>query len=336
MAGWRIGIDLGGTKTELVALDPTGAVQAADRWPTPQDDYAATVAAIVARVTSAETALGQHGLSTPATIGIGIPGTLSPATGRVKNANSTWLNGQALDRDLAAALGRPVRIANDANCFALSEATDGAAADADVVFGVILGTGVGGGIVVHGTPMIGPNAIAGEWGHTPLPDPGGTGAAARDCWCGRANCIETYLSGPGLARTYAEFGGGEGRAEALPARAATGDRAATRALDIYAKQLAQALSTVVNILDPDVVVLGGGVSNLPDLAERVAAHWSRFIFSDRIDTLIRRHRHGDASGVRGAAWLWQDALWRAPPEPRGRGDKDKTDGQPVPRLHDRD
>jgi fructokinase len=310
----RIGIDLGGSKTELVAIDASGRTCASLRWPTPHGDYAASVAAIARRVAAVEVETGLSG-----TVGVGIPGTLSPASGLVRNANSTWLNGRPLDCDLAAALGRPVRVANDANCFALSEAVDGAGAGAAVVFGVILGTGVGGGIVVDGRPLIGRNAIAGEWGHTPLPGTPGDGLVPRRCWCGRDDCIETYLSGPGLARTHSELGGDGAEPARLPELAATGDGAAQAALDLHADQLARSLAVVVDILDPDVIVLGGGLSNLPDLAERVAARWSRFIFSDRIDTLIRRHAHGDASGVRGAAWLWQDGVWDAPqPDPKRR------------------
>lgn len=329
----RIGIDLGGTKTELLAFDPAGAVRARDRWPTPRGDYEATIEAIASHVAATETLLGQAG-----TVGVGIPGTVSPATGLVKNANSTWLNGRPIDRDLAAALGRPVRVANDANCFALSEATDGAGAGRAVVFGVILGTGVGGGIVVRGRPLIGSNAIAGEWGHTPLAGADRDGGEVRRCWCGRDGCIETYLSGPGLTRTYAELGGGRAEAEALADLAAAGDGPAVAALERYADQLARGLATVIDILDPDIVVLGGGVSNLPDLADRVAARWSRFIFSDRIDTLIRRHQHGDASGVRGAAWLWRKDVWQEGPRNDGvrerePGGKDETDGQSVPGLH---
>lgn len=300
MKNLRVGIDLGGTKTELVALGPDGETLDSRRWATPQGDYQATIDMLVAQVADAEAVIGAAG-----SVGIGIPGTLSPATGLVKNANSTWLNGRPLNQDLAEALGRPVRIANDANCFALSEATDGAGAGHKVVFGVIMGTGVGAGIVVHGTPLIGPNAIAGEWGHTALPVRADRAdGPPRVCWCGRTDCIETYLSGPGLSETYRLISGEAVPAKNLPERAVAGDMAAICALDLHADQCAIGLAQIVNILDPDIVVLGGGVSNLPEFAGRIEARWSRFIFSDRVDTLIRRHRHGDASGVRGAAWLW--------------------------------
>ena len=327
MSQLHIGIDLGGTKTALIALDRSGGTRANKRWATPRGDYDGTIRAIAHHVADAESALGEK-----ATIGIGIPGTLSPATGLVKNANSTWLNGRPLDLDLETALDRPVRLANDANCFVLSEAVDGAGAGFRSVFGVILGTGIGGGLVVARSPLIGPNAIAGEWGHNPLPDAGGEPGAPRACWCGRTDCIETYLSGPGLARTHEALGGGVAKAEDLPARAAAGDALAAAALDRHADQLARGLGTVVNILDPDIVVLGGGLSNLPGLADRVAARWSDFIFSDRVDTLIRRHRHGDASGVRGA-WLWREGVWTPRNTDRLPGREDKTDAQPVPGLH---
>jgi fructokinase len=273
----RIGIDLGGTKTEIVVLDATGEERLRERVPTPRGDYATTVATIAALVKSAEAKVSP---GETASVGVGIPGAESRVTGLVKNANSTWLIGQPLRADLEAALGRPVRIANDANCFALSEATDGAAAGADVVFGVILGTGVGGGIVVQGRVLVGPNAIAGEWGHNTLAGESET----RPCYCGRINCIETFLSGPALAAE----GGAESEA----------------AIQRYERRLAQALAQVINLLDPDVIVLGGGVSNLERLYDRVPRLWGEWVFSDHIATQLLKNKHGDSSGVRGAAWLW--------------------------------
>ena len=276
----RIGIDLGGTKTEIIVLDDTGAVVLRERVPTPRGDYAATVATIAALVRAAEAKVSFSGTACVATVGVGIPGAESRITGRIKNANSTWLIGQPLRADLERALQRPVRIANDANCFALSEATDGAAAGADVVFGVILGTGVGGGIVVDGRGLVGPNAIAGEWGHNALSGE----VEARPCYCGRTNCIETFLSGPALAAD----GGADDEA----------------ALQRYERRLARALAQVINIVDPDVIVLGGGVSNLDRLYDRVPRLWGEYVFSDAVATRLVKNRHGDSSGVRGAAWLW--------------------------------
>ncbi|MDW8467661.1 MAG: ROK family protein [Burkholderiales bacterium] len=270
----RIGIDLGGTKIEAVSLDPQGRELFRKRIPTPRGDYEATIAAIAGLVREA----GEG------SVGVGIPGALSRMTGRVKNANSTWLIGRALKEDLERALGREVRIANDANCFALSEAVDGAGRGARVVFGVILGTGVGGGIVVEGRVLTGPNAIAGEWGHNPLPLPQEADLPLRECYCGRLGCIETYLCGPALAQ--------EGGAASEPAMAR------------YEERLARALAGVINLLDPDVIVLGGGLSNIARLYENVPRLWGRYVFSDRVDTRLCPPVHGDASGVRGAAWLW--------------------------------
>ena len=270
----RIGIDLGGTKIELLALDAAGNGRWRKRVPTPKGDYRATVEAVRDLVDEAERAL-----RTRATVGVGTPGAISSLTGRIKNANSTCLNGQPLKEDLEAALGREVRLANDANCFALSEAVDGAGAGARVVFGVILGTGVGGGIVVDGKLLVGPNSIAGEWGHNPLPLPQGADLPLPDCYCGRKGCIETYLSGPALQRE-----GGN--------------------LKRYQDRLARALAGVVNVLDPDVIVLGGGISNLASLYTEVPARWTPYVFSDHIQTRLRPPAHGDSSGVRGAAWLW--------------------------------
>jgi len=267
----RIGIDLGGSKIEALALDPGGREIFRKRIPAPRGDYAATLAAVAGLVREA----GEG------TVGVGIPGAISRVTGLVKNANSTWLIGKPLQQDLEQAIGREVRLANDANCFALSEAVDGAGQGADVVLGVILGTGVGGGIVVRGEVLTGPNAIAGEWGHNPLPLPQPADLPLRQCYCGRTGCTETYLSGPALERD-----GGDA------------------ALGRYAERLARALAGVINILDPDVIVLGGGVSKVARLYEEVPKLWQRHVFSDQVATRLLPPRHGDASGVRGAAWLW--------------------------------
>ncbi len=278
----RIGIDLGGTKIEGIALDDRGHELVRRRVPTPRGDYAGTVAAIAALVSEIERQTGQRG-----SVGVGMPGALSRVTGRVKNANSTCLNDQPLEADLAAALARDVRLANDANCFALSEATDGAGVGARVVFGVILGTGVGGGIVVDGRVLAGPNAIAGEWGHNPLPLPDDADLPLRPCYCGRTGCIETYLCGPALMRD--------------------GGAADNAAISRYEARLARALAGVINLLDPDMIVLGGGVSNLERLYETVPARWQAHVFSDHVATRLVRNVHGDSSGVRGAAWLWGGA-----------------------------
>ena len=293
----RFGIDLGGTKTELVALDAQGAERLRRRVATPQGNYAATVEAVAVLVQGAEAELGARG-----SVGVGIPGALSLLTGRVKNANSTCLIGHALREDLETALGREVRLANDANCFALSEAVDGAGRGAEVVFGVILGTGVGGGVVVRGHVLTGPNAIAGEWGHNPLPLPRGVDLPLPRCYCGRSGCIETYLSGPGLSRDS----GTDWSAVEVAAHAARGDERCEAALRRYEERLARSLAGVINILDPDVVVLGGGVSNLDRLYANVPRQWQAHIFSDHVATRLLRNRHGDSSGVRGAAWLWND------------------------------
>jgi len=306
----RIGIDLGGTKIEAVVLDDEGAVVFRQRRATPRGEYDGTIEAIASLVAAAEASIGGT-----ATVGIGMPGAISPATGLVKNANSTWLNGRPLDRDLEARMGRPVRLANDANCFALSEASDGAAAGADVVFGVILGTGCGGGVVVHGRVLTGPNAIAGEWGHNPLPWPGTSELPGPECYCGKHGCLETFLSGPGLVRDYsahAEKGRCDlGRAGAtaitaatVVARAAEGDGCAAEAMERYANRLARGLATVINALDPDAIVLGGGMSNVAMLYETVPRLLTQYVFSDAVTTRLVPPKHGDSSGVRGAAWLW--------------------------------
>ena len=298
----RLGVDLGGSKIELAALDAAGAVRHRERIPTPAGDYAATVEAVGRLVDAADRALGTRG-----TLGVATPGALSLATGRIKNANSTCLNGRALKEDLERRVGRAVRLANDANCFALSEAVDGAARAASVVFGVILGTGVGGGIVVDGQVLAGANAIAGEWGHNPLPLPEGADLPLPACYCGRRGCIETYLSGPGLASDFARTTGLMLDAEEIARRAQAGDAACAAALGRYAERLARALGSVVNVLDPDVVVLGGGLSRIGRLYDEVPRIWGATIFSDAVRTRLVPPMHGDASGVRGAAWLWNPA-----------------------------
>ncbi|MGH8704548.1 MAG: ROK family protein [Burkholderiales bacterium] len=288
----RIGIDLGGTKIELLALDAAGAERLRRRVPTPRGDYPATVTAVASLVKDAERELCAR-----ATVGVGIPGALSRVTGLVKNANSTCLIGKPFRQDLEAALGREVRLANDANCFALSEAVDGAGRGAEVVFGVILGTGVGGGIVVQGRVLTGPNAIAGEWGHNPLPSPDKEDLPLPGCYCGRSGCIETYLSGPGLAEDHFRATGERLEPEAIAAQGGP-------ALDRYERRLARALAGVINVLDPDAIVLGGGMSNIQRLYEDVPEIWKAHVFSDQVATRLVRNAHGDASGVRGAAWLW--------------------------------
>jgi fructokinase len=284
----RIGIDLGGTKIEALALDATGREVFRQRIPTPRGDYGATISAVRSLVRE----------SGEGTVGIGIPGAESRATGLIKNANSTWLIGKPLAQDLEAALGRAVRLENDANCFALSEATDGAGKGASVVFGVILGTGVGGGIVVDGKVIRGANAIAGEWGHNALPQPGNQDFPLPPCYCGRAGCIETYLSGPGLSRDHERVTGERLAPEQVVLHEETMAR--------YEERLARALAAVINVLDPDVIVLGGGMSNVARLYTQVPRLWGRYVFSDRVATRLVPPVHGDSSGVRGAAWLWND------------------------------
>lgn len=292
----RIGIDLGGTKTEAVALDrASGALLARERVPTIRGDYQATLATIRELVSGLEARLGATG-----TVGIGIPGTISPKTGLVKNANSTWIIGRPFDKDLEQALGRPVRLANDADCFALSEATDGAGAGFGTVFGVILGTGVGGGLVVNGRLVGGPNAIAGEWGHNPLPWAEDDERPGHYCYCGKMGCIETFLSGPALGRDH-----GEGlTAAAIVAAAEAGDDRAEGLLDRYEDRLARALATIINVIDPEVIVLGGGMGNMARLYRNVPRRWGEYVFSDSVATRLVPPTHGDSSGVRGAAWLW--------------------------------
>jgi len=295
----RIGLDLGGTKIEGVALDEEGTELARRRVATPRQDYDATLRAMVGLVRDLESETGRRG-----TVGVGMPGALSPATGLVKNANSTWLIGQPLDRDLSALLERPVRFANDANCFALSEAVDGAGAGARVVFGVIVGTGTGGGVVVERRVLTGPNAIAGEWGHNPLSWPREGEWPGPPCYCGKTGCVETFLSGPGMARDHLEATGEALASPEIVARAERGDAAATATLARYEERMARALAAVLNVLDPDVVVLGGGMSQIARLYESVPRLWQAWAFSDRVDTVLKPPVHGDSSGVRGAAWLW--------------------------------
>ena len=298
----RIGIDLGGSKIEGIVLAPDGSELVRERVPTPQGDYRGTLDAVAELVAGLEDFAGRQ-----CPVGIGMPGAWSRATGLVKNANSVCLNGQPLQHDLEAMLGRTLRFANDADCLALSEATDGAAAGAGVVFGVIVGTGTGGGIVVHGEPVTGPNGIAGEWGHNPLPWPRSDELPGPDCYCGLQGCIETWLSGPGLARDYRHRHGAALEASTIARCAGEGDARALETLDRYADRMARALASVINILDPDVIVLGGGVSNVAQLYTAVPARWRRYVFSDQVDTLLVPAKHGDSSGVRGAAWLWPSA-----------------------------
>jgi fructokinase len=293
----RIGIDLGGTKIEAIALDGT-TERLRRRVLAPRGDYDATIRAVADLVDSIESELGR------ATVGVGIPGAISAATGKVKNANSTWLIGHALDRDLERALGRQVRVTNDANCFALSEAADGAGQGANVVFGVIIGTGTGGGIVVNGSVVEGRNRIAGEWGHNPLPWPEDAEHPGPPCYCGRTGCIETFLSGTGLSAAYASIAGRQVDARDVAGLAEAGEASANRALEIYESRLARAVASIINVLDPDVIVLGGGLSNINRLYRTVPALWTPFVFSDSVDTPLLAARHGDSSGVRGAAWLW--------------------------------
>jgi fructokinase len=295
----RIGIDLGGTKIEAVALDDDGRECIRHRIATPRGDYAATLDAVASLVEYVEARVGE------ATVGLGMPGVISPATGLVKNANSTWLNGRPLSIDLEARLRRPVRLANDANCFALSEATDGAAAGAPIVFGVIIGTGVGGGIVVNGRVVTGANAVTGEWGHNALPWPEPDELPGPPCYCGRFGCIETFLSGPALARDHRERTGQSLDPSVIVQAAGDGDAAACETIGRYERRLARGLASIINVLDPDTIVLGGGLSNVARLYANVPQLWTPFVFSDAIVTKLARAVHGDSSGVRGAAWLWE-------------------------------
>jgi len=295
----RFGIDLGGTKTEIVALRDDGVEVLRRRQPTPKNDYAATLGQIAALVFEAENELGERG-----SVGIGTPGSLSLATGLLRGSNSVCLNGMPVKLDLERVLAREVRLTNDANCFALSEASDGAGEGAGVVFGAILGTGVGGGVVVHGSVLGGRNAIAGEWGHNPLPWADNDERPGALCFCGKHGCIETFVSGPGFERDHREATGDVLVAGEIARRAVEGDAAALQSMRRYERRLARALAHVINLIDPDVIVLGGGMSNVERLYVEVPRLWGEWVFSDRVDTALVRHRHGDSSGVRGAAWLW--------------------------------
>lgn len=296
----RIGIDLGGTKIAGVVLGRDGTVMAEHRIAAPRRDYATTVHAIGDMVARLEQMASAHG-----TVGIGMPGSVSPASGLVQNANSTWLNGQPFARDVEAHLGRPVRMANDANCFALSEAADGAAAGAASVFGVILGTGCGGGLVFNGRLIDGPHSIGGEWGHNPLPWAAIDEHPGPRCWCGRNGCMETWVSGPGLEADHARFTGLQIASEEIADRAGRGDAQAQASLDRHASRLARGLAHVVNIFDPHIIVLGGGLSQLPHLYAVLPDRMAPYIFAERTQIMIKPPRWGDASGARGAARLWE-------------------------------
>ena len=297
----RIGIDLGGTKIEGIALDDNGKEILRQRIDTPQGNYQATIAAIVNLVQLLEVNTQQTG-----TVGIGIPGAISPTTQLVKNANSTWLIGKPLHADLQQALSRQVRIANDANCFVVSEATDGAARGAEIVFGVIVGTGTGGGVYIKGKEITGINAIAGEWGHNPLPWPKPDEYPGRKCYCGKKGCIETWLSGPGFTHDHQLRGGKGNSAKDVVSLAAQQDQLAEISLQLYEDRMARALASVINILDPEIIVLGGGMSNIAGLYRNVPKLWGQYVFSDHVATKLVPPAHGDSSGVRGAAWLWNN------------------------------
>ena len=297
----RLGIDLGGTKIEIIALDESGQELLRERVDTPQGDYTGTIEAVVGLVGRAESQLGATG-----TVGIGTPGAISPATGLLKNSNSTCLNGQPFKTDLEKRLGRDVRMMNDANCFALSEATDGAAADAEVVFGVIIGTGVGAGVVVRRHPLVGPNAIAGEWGHNPLPWPRDDERPGPACYCGKHGCVETFLSGPSMARDHERVTGQALDTRQIVQGAAEGNPVCEATLARYEDRLARGLAHIINVLDPDAIVLGGGMSNIQRLYDNVPRLWAEYVFSDVVNTRLVAPRFGDSSGVRGAAWLWNE------------------------------
>ncbi len=298
----RIGVDLGGTKVEAILLNDDGTVEARERVATPRFDYEATLETVARLVEALDRVAGQR-----CAVGVGTPGAVEPSTGFMKNCNSTWLNGKPLLADLRHRLGDRVRVANDADCFALSESVDGAAAGTQTSFGVILGTGVGGGIVAHGRLVQGPNGIAGEWGHTPLPyfqtdvDELERRLDARTCYCGRTNCVETFLSGPGLARTHTSLWGESREPRDIAAAADSNGRGT---LELYCRQLARSLAQIINVLDPDVIVLGGGVSEIDLLYDRVPELWPSYVFSNSVNTCLRPAQHGASSGVRGAAWLW--------------------------------
>jgi len=303
----RIGIDLGGTKIEGIALDAHGEICARLRQPTPRENYAGTVATIVEVVRSIEAALPadlRQGQTDLPTVGIGIPGSPSPKNGLIRNGNSTWLNGQNLGKDLEQVLGRPIRIANDANCLAVSEATDGAGRDSKVVFAVIIGTGVGGGITVNKSLIEGHSGIGGEWGHIPLPWMQADEFPGQKCWCGRHGCVETWLAGPSLSADHLRHTGQNLKAQEITAAADAGEAAAVATLERYEDRMARAFAGIMNVVDPDVFVLGGGMSNYQRLYTNVPKLMPRYVFSDFVDTPIRQAVHGDSSGVRGAAWLW--------------------------------
>ncbi|NNJ97964.1 MAG: ROK family protein [Gammaproteobacteria bacterium] len=297
----KIGIDLGGTKIEGIALSEAGEELFRERVPTPADDYLAIMRCIIELVLDMEQTLNQSG-----SVGVGTPGAVSPASGLLKNSNTVCMNGKPVYEDLKRLLGREIRIANDANCFALSEAIDGAGAGAEVVFGVIVGTGTGAGVVVRSHSLQGPNAIAGEWGHNPLPWPQDQERPGPLCYCGKSGCIETWLSGPGLSRDYLEKSGEALDAKQIVERATAGDEKAESCLQYYEDRMARGLAHVINILDPDVIVLGGGMGNIKRLYSNVPRRWEEYVFSDRVDTKLVPPKFGDSSGVRGAAWLWND------------------------------
>jgi len=295
----RIGIDLGGTKIEGIALADDGKELSRHRIPTPRDDYPGTLQAIHDVVAYLEQQTNRSG-----SVGMGIPGAISPATGLVKNANSTWLIGEPLEKDLEQKLARPVRISNDANCFTVSEATDGAAKDASVVFGVIVGTGTGGGICINQQVVTGANAISGEWGHNPLPWPRDNERPGLPCFCGQNGCIETFLSGTGLTKHFVAAGGKAKRAQDIITQLEAGEPLAGKIMADYEDRMARALASVINVIDPNVIVLGGGLSNVSRLYQNVPKLWTNYIFSDQVATRLVAPQHGDSSGVRGAAWLW--------------------------------
>lgn len=299
MTDLRIGIDLGGTKTEVILLSGATGERFRTRIPTVRNDYGATIDSIASLVAMAEAESGISGLP----VGVGIPGTISRKTGCVKNANSTWINGHPLQRDLSERLGREVKVTNDANCLAVSEATDGAGRGYELVFAGILGTGCGAGLAFQAQPIVGPNGVAGEWGHNPLPWTSETELRARPCYCGRFGCQETFLSGTGLCLTYTLAGGESLTGDQIMQRAAVGEGRARQVLDTYLDQLARGLAGVINVLDPDVIVLGGGASNIAEIYSRVPELLPRYVFGGECDTPVLRAVHGDSSGVRGAAWL---------------------------------
>jgi predicted NBD/HSP70 family sugar kinase len=296
----HLGVDVGGTKTEIIALDERRNEMLRRREPTPANDYDATLALIVRLIREAESQIGKR-----ASVGVGTPGALSPTARRLRNSNSVCLNGRPIKEDLERLIGREIRIANDANCFALSEAVDGAARNAGIVFGVILGTGVGGGVVIDGRVIEGANAICGEWGHNPLPWPQPDELPGPQCYCGKTGCIETFLSGAGLTRDHERASGEELAAPAVVERAAASDDAATATMLRYENRLARGLASIINVLDPDVIVLGGGLSNIERLYANVPKLWHEWVFSDVVRTRLVPNHHGDSSGVRGAALLWE-------------------------------